>query len=352
MYEPLFDKVLKEHFDTSDRRTMKTLLSLNETEQNQAMVALASKLYQKILDKVDDIDFGTIPASKGDITKIGNYQEMIECLDIIGDIITNFKQNTAQIDTIEQAIENMKASRKTWEKAFAINCELVMTFYNTICLSIVSSVSLLISSSIDFISKPGEVKSFEISFDHVAYSKSKDKLLFQNLEKFNRSYAKGEVDKLMSTIVKTNASLKESTGIPESITESLTLGAVVMGIGGTIFIGVLFSLIIPILHELVSFFYCTKQSVSEYFDQQAKIVQFNAEQLKYDYTKSENEVKKIYDKQMKIAEKFRKISDALAIKMTKADKDARKVVQQDKSEKYNVDDLETVDVPAVSSSIF
>ena len=32
----------------------------------KAMVALASKLYEKIVSKVDDIDpFGTIPASKG-----------------------------------------------------------------------------------------------------------------------------------------------------------------------------------------------------------------------------------------------------------------------------------------------
>ena len=352
MNEILFDRILKEHFNTSDRRSMKTLLSLNEADQNQTMAALASKLYQKIVDKVDDIDFGTIPASKGDITKIGNYQEMIECLDIIGEIVTNFKQSTSQVDTIQQAIENMKSSKKIWEKAFTVNCELVMTFYNTICLSIVSSVSLLISSSIDFISKPGEVRSFEISFDHVAYTKSKDKLLFENLEKFNKAYAKGEIDKLMEAIVKTNATMKESTGVPESVTESITLGVVIAGIGGTIFVGSLLVLVIPILHELVSLFYCTKQAISEYYELQAKLIQFNAEQLKYDYTKSEAEIKKIYDKQMKIAEKFRKASDKLAVKMNKGDKDARKFIQDDKKDKYTVDDLETHDVPAISSSIF
>lgn len=353
MYEVLFDRVLKEHFDTSDRRSMRTLLSLNEADQNQAMVALASKLYQKIVDKVDDIDFGTIPASKGDITKIGNYQEMVECLDIIGEIITNFKQSTAQLDIVEQAIENIKDSKSVWEKAFNVKSELAMTFYNTICLSIVSSVSLLIASSIDFISKPGEVKSFEISFDTVGYSKTKDKLLFQNLDKFNKSYSKGEVKQLMDKLVTANSALKEGTTIPESITESLTLSVLIAGIGGTIFIGTLLTLLIPILHELVSLFYCTKQAIADYYEVQAKMIQFNAEQLKYDYTKSEAEIKKIYDKQMKIAEKFRKASDKMSVKLNKADKDARRVVQVDNSQKYKADDLEVNDVPDMhGSSIF
>ena len=187
MTEKQFDQILKEYFDTSNRRSIKTLLALNEAEQNQAMVALASKLYEKIVAKVDDIDFGTIPASKGDITKIGNFQEMRDCLNTIGEILVHYKQDTCQLDTINKAIENIKDSKSIWEKAYAVNCELPITFYNTITLSIVSSISLLISSSIDFIKEPGN-QSFQISFDRVGYNKTKDKLLFQNLEKFNTSY--------------------------------------------------------------------------------------------------------------------------------------------------------------------
>ena len=107
MNHMVFDKVLKEHFDTTDRKSIRTLLSLNEAEQNQAMVALASKLYEKIVAKVDDIDFGTIPASKGDITKIGNFQEMRECITIINDILVHYKQDTSQLDTVDKAIDKL-----------------------------------------------------------------------------------------------------------------------------------------------------------------------------------------------------------------------------------------------------
>ena len=101
MRESDFDVVLKEYFDTNDRKTMKTLLSLNEADQNQAMVALATKLYEKIVAKVDDIDFGTIPASKGDITKIGNFMEMRDCMNTIREILVHYKQDTAQLDIID-----------------------------------------------------------------------------------------------------------------------------------------------------------------------------------------------------------------------------------------------------------
>lgn len=351
MREKDFDFVLKEHFDLSDRKSMKTLLSLNEADQNQAMVALASKLYEKIVAKVDDIDFGTIPASKGDITKIGNYLEMKDCLNTIDEILVHYKQDTSLVNTVDKAIENIKSSKATWEKAFAIDCEFPITFYNTIVLSIVSSVSLLISSSIDFIKEPGR-ESFQISFDKAGYSKTKDKLLFQNLEKFNKSYAKGDIEKLMSSIVKANSSLKESCFDDEPVNESVALTVLAGVVGAGALVAVLITIVIPILHELVSALYSARQDVADYFEIQAKIVQFNAEQLKYDYTKSEKEIKKIYSKQVKIAEVFRKISSTFAVKMSKAESDARKLVEKEKMEKYKAEDLGNDQTTITTSSIF
>lgn len=359
MVEKDFDIVLKEYFDTTDRRSMRTLLSLNEADQNQAMVALAAKLYEKIVAKVDDIDFGTIPASKGDITKIGNFQEMRECINVINEILVHYKQDTTQLEIINKAIENIKSSKKIWEKAFAIESELPMTFYNTMVLSIVSSVSLLISSSIDFIREPGH-DSFEISFDRVGYTKTKDKLLFQNLDKFNKSYLKGDIEKLMGAMVKSTATIKESYGygIDEPVTEAIaiTTWATIVGIAKAIGAGsaliILLRVIVPVLHELTCSLYCAKQSISDYFEVQARIVQFNAENVKYTYTKSPEQVQKIHDKQMKIADKFKKISAAFAVKMSKADSDAKKLIEKEKSEKYKAEDLEVQDVPGMTSSIF
>ena len=240
-----------------------------------------------------------------------------------------------------------------WEKAFNVNCEFAITFYNTIALSIVSAVSLLISASIDFIKEPGK-NSFQISFDRVGYNKTKDKLLFQNLEKFNKSFAKGDIERLMNAVVKSNIDVKESAMEPlsESIVAAGTITALVSVIGAGMMIGILLTIVIPVLHELVNALYCARQSVSEYFEIQSKIVQFNAEQLKYDYTKSEAEIQKIYEKQNKIADLFKKISDKLAVKMSKAESDAVKLIEKEKKEKYKIEDIDAQDVPGMTSSIF
>ena len=339
MYEKDLDYVLKEHFDTSNRKSIRNILSLNEADQSHAMAALAAKLYEKIVAKVDDIDYGTIPASKGDITKIGNYMELRDCITTINEILVHYKQDTYQLDIIDKAIENIKTSKATWEKGFAVKSELPITFYNTIVLSIVSSVSLLISSSIDFIKEPGS-NSFTISFDRVGYNKTKDKLLFQNLAKFNDSFAKGDIQKMMDNLVKSNVKLNEAA---EMYNESVTAASVfwfAAKVGSVVFLLKAIKLVIPILHQLTSALYCAKQNVSDYFELQSKLVQFNAEQLKYDYTKSEAEIKKIYDKQMKIASVFKKISDAFAVKMNKAESEARKQIEKDREEKYDDTDLE------------
>lgn len=361
MIERDYDVVLKEYFDITNRDSMKVLLSLNEAEQNQAVVALAAKLYEKIISKVDDIDYGTIPASKGDICNIGNFQEMRECMDTIRKILVHYKQDTSQLDIVDRAVENIKDSKKIWEKAFATNCELPITFYNNICLAIVSSVSLLISASIDFIKEPGN-DSFTISFDRVGYNKTKDKLLFQGLDKFNKSYIKGDIEKLMNDVLKGNKTLAESTEMIDELGASDVVNASkkvipfltkllkdhpIILTAATVVI--LIQIIIPVLQMLVNTFYCSKQKLSEYFDTQSKLVQFNAETLKYDYTKSEKEIAKIYERQSKIAALFKKIANALAVKMNKADSDARKLIDQEKKEKYNATDLDTQDIPAMSS---
>ena len=71
-----FENVMMEHFDIDDTNTRKTLLSIDEADQNRVLDSLTSKLYQSIMDKVYDIDFNGVEETKGDITKLQNYEEM------------------------------------------------------------------------------------------------------------------------------------------------------------------------------------------------------------------------------------------------------------------------------------
>lgn len=320
-----YEQMIQEHFDITDDYTRSTLLSIDEADKNTVADSLASKLYSSIIDRVDDIDFGSIPESKGDITAIENYDQLVECIGVITSILNEYHQDLKLVNTITTAIENVKQRKDTFMKAFNLQVNMVELIYNTIVLSIVSSTSLIIATSIEFVKDAGD-QTFELKFDKVAYVKTKDNLLFTNLEKFNRACSSGEMDKSIDHIF-TNAS-KQLLGV-----DPLTV------VGVAAVVGIVMN-IVPILRELVYFFYHTKQSVSDYFDIQADLLQINAEHVKNNPTIKAGDRNTISKKQNDIALRFRKISNAFAIDARQADSKAAREAKASER-KYKLKDVTT-----------
>lgn len=326
-----FDQIMQEHMDISDRETMKSLVGIDEADKSKLLVSLTSKLYDKIVEKVDDINYGTIPASRGDITKIENFDSMSECLDIIYAILKQYNQNTEPVDTIMTAINNVRGRKDLFTKAYMMNAELPIVFYNTIVLSIVSSISFLIATSIEFIKNPGD-DSFSVSIDKVAYVRTSNNLLLNNLRKFNASCAKGELDRSLNECMKIHTKNMSGT---------------MMVLSGLALIG-LAKVIIPILQELTYFFFATPQSISDYFAVQADLLQMNTSNIVYRDI-DEDKKKKIISKQLKIVDRFRKISNFFNIEYKRAEKKGRETKEAEKK-KYKTSEIS--DTAPDSSSLF
>lgn len=319
-----FENVIQENFDVTDDITRKTLLSIDEADQNKVLDSLTSKLYQSIMDKVYDIDFGGVEETCGDITKLQNYDTMLECINVIKDILIQYKNDTKIPDEILTAISNIRERKDTFEKAFNLKLDLPIVLYNTIVLSIVSSVSLIISTSIEFIKDVGE-ETYQIKFDKVAYARSSQSLLYTNLQKFNHACSNGEVDRSMDYVI--NGAKKNFLGMDDVFT--------IVGVVGAT--GLVLS-IIPIMRELIFFFYHSKQSISDYFEVQADLVQMNTEYLRQNPTMTEKEKKDIIKRQDKFVKAFRKIANFMCIDDKKAEQKAKKDVASSKK-KYKVDDV-------------
>ena len=208
MLRSQYNEFVKEYFDITDRETRKVLVTINEADQNQVMGSLATKLYDAIVKKVTDIDFGQIPQSRGDITKIPNYLDMVECLTTIRDMMVASKQSTQTPDIIFLSIENMKKYQKIWEKGYVLDNEMAIVFYNTIVLSIVSAISLLTSATVEFVKNP-QSDVIDLELAKVANHKTKDNLLFKNLDKFNKACRKGDIEKIFKKFSKLKDSLKK-----------------------------------------------------------------------------------------------------------------------------------------------
>lgn len=321
---------VKEHMDISDRNTLGIMCSINEADQSQAVASIAAKLYDCIIKKVPDIDFGTIPLSKGDITKIPNYMDICECLSTLRDLLIANKQSTASVDEVFSAIEYCKRYKDLYMKGFALECEMIIITYNTIALSIVSSTSLLLLSSVEFIKDPGS-DNYDICLIKTKKQKNKDGLLFTNLAKYNKACKNGTVEKTFTDMCKAQRQIRESsTALRENFVTTAVSIATLLALA---------TCIVPILHQLTSFLSCLRQNISDYFAFEADVIRLNTEKVNYDRSKTEESKKKIISKQLKIAEHFKSISNKLAIKATKAEKDAEREISEEQSKKYKADDV-------------
>ena len=210
-YKYDIDQIFKEHFDISDKATRKYLVSLDEDEKSAVATALASALYDKIVKKVDEIDFGSIPKSMGDITKVNGFDNTMECLDIIKRLVLEYKQSPEVVDIVINAVENIKARKSTFMKGFTIKAGIVTNLYNLIVLSIEHSVSFLISVCIEYI-KNSDTKTIDLALDKVAYNNAHDNLLFEQLDVFNKSCGSGELDSCFAELFKVK-NVKEDSEI-------------------------------------------------------------------------------------------------------------------------------------------
>lgn len=332
-----YDTILNEYFDIEHRETRKVMLSINEADQNQVLSALTSKLYDHIVDRVDDIDFGDIPSTKGDITKLDRYQKLVDCVSVVRQLLEQYKQDLKPIRTIEDAIDNVVERKELFEKGFRYQVELPMITYSTIVLSIISSTSFLVSTCIEFIKIPSQDE-FSVILDKVALTKSKSNLLFNNLEKFNNACDKEQIDKCLEVIIKNN--MKNLTGVE--------VGFVVGGVA----MATLLLNIIPILRELIFFFYYSRTRVSDYFDIQADLLQMNAYNVESNETMKKSEREKIAKKQLKIAELFRKLSNKIAVNTKECEVKATKDIIQSNKEKARTTDLMDSIPDSASSALF
>lgn len=323
---PEYSMAMEQYFDITDNETRKILLAVNEEDQNKVLVGLTSKLYENIIDKVDDIDFGEIPMTKGDITKLSNYKTLLECTETMTRLLIEFKQDTKPIDTIRTAIDNIASSVGLWKRAFLGNVELPMVVYNTTVLAIIEATTYMISMCVEYIKVPSS-DTFQITIDRSALTKSRDHMVFDNLEKFNSAYRKGQITNAMEYVIKENSKSKNFAGT------SIGAGAALVGITALLFC------IIPIIRELIFLFYYNRVRVSEYFDVQADMLQMNAynvENNRLDLNKEEK--KRITSKQIKIAERFRKIANKIGVEMKDSEKKAVKEISSE-NKKYKVEDV-------------
>lgn len=375
------ETTLREFMDLNDRQTLNTVVSVCEAGNNQFIIALTNKLYDMIRKKVDRVDYSYVMGSRGDITKIPNYDDLNECLEIIRKIVIQYKQSTAPVDTVLTAIQNLVDRKKLFTRAFSINSPLPILTYNSIALAIVQSVSYLIATSIEFIKDP-TIETFQMALDVTAYRKTSQNLLFTNLEEFNKSCKSKEFDTAMGVIMDKTITKEASEvfdGTVEPKIEPLVLNKTIDSnvipdspfltkeeiendgikvihdvkekaikegvISSTIAYGLnkawmaILNIIIPIVRRLTYSYYFNRQKMSDYYQMQADFLAMNITNLQYNTNLTDEEKKRIIDRQKKQMDKFRKRANDLSIDINNSTNASDKLSSEE-SRKFTASEID------------
>ena len=98
-------------------------------------------------------------------------------------------------------------------------------------------------------------------------------------------------------------------------------------------------LVIPIIRELIFFFYYSRTKVADYFDMQADLLQMNAYNIENNLTKEVKNKKEVAKRQKSVADSFRKIANLIKIQnKTGANKTTQEIKKID-SKKYKQDEV-------------
>lgn len=365
-----FEELMREHLDYNDPQNVhevaRILREADTDAQNRMMEAVTNKMYALIQQKADKIDFSSISKSRGDITKIQNYESLMECCDVIRQFINGYHENLSSIDTVDTAIANIKKRTDMFKKAFVINSPIITMTYNSMALGCVYSISFLIATCIEFIKDP-KVGSWQMALDKAALAATDKNLMFTSLKDFNTSCSSGDFDTAMAVAIKQGKVRKEAVEISSDMTKvnndhpilndydyeddvevfhdaeddnEIDYGVQQEGmIGYTVSRVFIFiaKLLIPMIRNVVYLFYHSRQKVSDYYAQQAQLLEMNAYQIQYNSELDEEEKKRIFDKQMKIAAKWREMSRRFDVDYKNAKKQAEDTAN-DEAQQYSHDD--------------
>lgn len=359
---PAVMEAFVQHMDIGDTMTRRAITYMNEADQASVLASLTAKLYDKIVTKVDDIDYGDIPASKGDITKLPSYEKLRECIDLLHSILKEFKQDTGPVEVLSVAMANVMTRKDLFGRAFKYKCEMPIIMYNNTVLSIVNGVSYMIATCIEFIKTPNS-DSFQVTLDKVALNKTKNNMLYTNLKRFNKICEDGKFDKVMEEVIqahvhggKNEAAVNEAIGLGTLAAGAAKVGAwLTGGPAGWIILGIsalvlLITAVIPLLRDMVFLFYYARVRVSDFFDIQADLLQMNTFKLQNDSTIPTEEKERTINKQLKFVDLFRKMANKISYTNKEAEVKATREITAD-SKKMKLSDVSD-EIPDSVSALF
>lgn len=283
--------------------------ALTESEVKQINNAMITNLYKSALDK-GYVNFDSIPDSKGDITKYEGYDNLLGSINLLKELSNKGNMKIKELDVLETSLMNIKTYKAQFERGFALGHEFVMMEYNSLVYACVEATSTLISSYVDFVKKVDKTE-----FKIIKGKGLNGNLCLKNLELFNNSVKKGDFNKMMSHLLQSER---------ENFVGS-SVGA------GVLVAGMITLSIIPLIRELIYYFYYSRMVVSEYLHHQSLFLEMNRVNIESSSLPAK-EKNVIIKKQTEYAKQLDKLSEKIKVNSTMSSNKANNNIKNENKE--------------------
>ena len=173
------------YMDLGDKETLAIVSAVNEADQRLIMMNVSNKIYDFIKLKANEVDFGDIPLSKGDVQRLRHYKLVKQTLDALERLCASRNIQSKALKTTKEALANLEKDKYAYVGAFMRNLDYPCTIYNFTVLSIIASTSMMVSAITEYLMDNEGTTKFAMDSKH--FNVLDDNVVIKNLERFNEN---------------------------------------------------------------------------------------------------------------------------------------------------------------------
>lgn len=330
-----------------------------------AQATIMNKLFKET-QKIDEIDFGKIPDSKGDITKYVYYDQLYDSIELINELMKgNQTENIVAMNKLHQILLNARAD---FVFGFKVNNYIVTSMYKVMVANLHEMIDICIVDVTEYIRN-----NLNMSMDKK--SMKKVRWVTSNVKNFIKMYESGQWNTLIK-YMRTNASKKayeamaleaEGDVLPQqkSALDLMNMGTSAFNkfkggitaagdlikqapsafkaagapVKGLAIVGIIISALM-IIRTGIKYFFLGVANISKNLRNQAALLK--------SATKSDSEDQTGYGFRKKILNTMEKISDVIDYKILKMEKEASKDMAESNRNEFSRQEIQQMTPPSSS----
>lgn len=330
-----------------------------------AQATIMNKLFKET-QKIDEIDFGKIPDSKGDITKYVYYDQLYDSIELINELMKgNQTENIVAMNKLHQILLNARAD---FVFGFKVNNYIVTSMYKVMVANLHEMIDICIVDVTEYIRN-----NLNMSMDKK--SMKKVRWVTSNVKNFIKMYESGQWNTLIK-YMRTNASKKayeamaleaEGDVLPQqkSALDLMNMGTNALNkfkggitaagdlvkqapsafkaasapVKGLAIVGIIISALM-IIRAGIKYFFLGVANISKNLRNQAALLK--------SATKSDSEDQTGYGFRKKILNTMEKVSDVIDYKILKMEKEASKDMAESNRSEFSRQEIQQMTPPSSS----